>query len=187
MSRSTPRVLAYSGGFEVPQLLGARAQLYHAAIQVGLAAGALGTARVRDREARPFFEAARGLGGTAAGDPHVSIGSARWRPRSRPRGRCCGRSGGAGRDRPRARRRGAAARGSIAVAQAKAFDIETAVAVASDLFSMSGASAADDNHDLSRYWRNARTHASHDPVDWKYHHVGNYLLSGVPPPNHGQL
>jgi hypothetical protein len=24
-------------------------------------------------------------------------------------------------------------------------------------------------------------------VDWKYHHIGNYLLSDVPPPNHGQL
>jgi hypothetical protein len=32
-----------------------------------------------------------------------------------------------------------------------------------------------------------RTHASHDPVDWKYHHVGNYLLNDALPPNHGQL
>ena len=52
---------------------------------------------------------------------------------------------------------------------------------------MSGASAADEKYDLSRYWRNARTHASHDPVDWKYHHIGNYLLGGVLPPNHAQL
>jgi hypothetical protein len=35
--------------------------------------------------------------------------------------------------------------------------------------------------------RNARTHASHDPVGWKYHHIGNYLLGDVLPPNHGQL
>src|SRR6185437_80574 len=81
----------------------------------------------------------------------------------------------------------AAARGSIAVAQAKAFASETAVAVASDLFALAGASAADERHDLSRHWRNARTHASHDPVDWKYHHVGNFLLNDVPPPSHGQL
>jgi alkylation response protein AidB-like acyl-CoA dehydrogenase len=81
----------------------------------------------------------------------------------------------------------AAARGSIAVAEAKAFASEVAVDVASDLFSLTGASAADERYDLSRHWRNARTHASHDPVDWKYHHVGNYLLSGVLPPNHGQL
>ena len=75
----------------------------------------------------------------------------------------------------------------VAVAQAKAFGSEVAVEVASDLFSLSGASAADERHDLSRHWRNARTHASHDPADWKYHHVGNYLLNDVPPPNHGQV
>jgi alkylation response protein AidB-like acyl-CoA dehydrogenase len=81
----------------------------------------------------------------------------------------------------------AAARGSLAVAEAKAFAAEVAVEVASDLFSLSGASAADERHDLSRHWRNARTHASHDPADWKYFHVGNYLLNHVHPPNHGQV
>ena len=55
------------------------------------------------------------------------------------------------------------------------------------MFSLSGASAADERYDLSRHWRNARTHASHDPADWKYHHIGNYLLNDVHPPNHGQV
>ncbi|HEY6501055.1 MAG TPA: acyl-CoA dehydrogenase family protein [Streptosporangiaceae bacterium] len=81
----------------------------------------------------------------------------------------------------------AAARGSIAVAPAKAFGSEVAGEVASELFALSGASAADEKYDLSRHWRNARTQASHDPVDWKYHHVGNYLLNSVTPPNHGQI
>ena len=81
----------------------------------------------------------------------------------------------------------AAARGSLAVAQAKAFGSDMAAEVASDLFSLSGASAADERYDLSRHWRNARTHGSHDPVAWKYHHVGNYLLNGALPPNHGQI
>jgi len=80
-----------------------------------------------------------------------------------------------------------AARGSLAVAQAKAFASEVAVEVAGDLFSLSGASAADERYDLSRHWRNARTHASHDPVAWKYHHIGNFLLNDVLPPNHGQI
>ena len=112
-----------------------------------------------------------------------STGSASWPPGcARPR-RCSPPR------RPRWRRSGrqprdaaAAARGSVAVAQAKAFASEIAVAVASDLFALTGASAADERYDLSRHWRNARTHASHDPVDWKYHHIGNYLLSDVPPP-----
>jgi alkylation response protein AidB-like acyl-CoA dehydrogenase len=71
----------------------------------------------------------------------------------------------------------AAACGSIAVAQAKAFATEVAAEVASDLFALSGASATDERHDLSRHWRNARTHGSHDPVAWKYHHIGNASLA----------
>jgi alkylation response protein AidB-like acyl-CoA dehydrogenase len=54
---------------------------------------------------------------------------------------------------------------------------EVAVEVASDLFALSGTSATDERHDLSRHWRNARTHASHDPADWKYQHVGDFLTS----------
>jgi len=81
----------------------------------------------------------------------------------------------------------AAARGSIAVARAKAFGSEVAGEVGNELFALSGASAADEKYDLSRHWRNARTHASRDPADRKYHQAGNYLLNNVAPPNHGQI
>jgi alkylation response protein AidB-like acyl-CoA dehydrogenase len=81
----------------------------------------------------------------------------------------------------------AAARGSLAVAQAKAFGSEVAVQVSSELFALSGASAADAKHGLDRHWRNARTHSIHDPVDWKYHHVAAFEVDGVLPPNHAQL
>jgi alkylation response protein AidB-like acyl-CoA dehydrogenase len=81
----------------------------------------------------------------------------------------------------------AAARGSLAVARAKAFASEVAAEVTTEIFSVGGASTADERYDLSRHWRNARTHASHDPVSWKYHHIGNYLLNDALPPNHGQL
>jgi alkylation response protein AidB-like acyl-CoA dehydrogenase len=125
-------VVPYAGAFEVPQQLGARTQLVHAAIQTGIAGGALRDAGWFVREkARPFFEAARaGLAGTASTDPHTIY-----------------RYG----------------------------ELATKV------------SAADERYDLSRHWRNARTHASHDPVSWKYHHIGNNLLNDVLPPNHGQL
>jgi SfnB family sulfur acquisition oxidoreductase len=183
-------VLPYWECFEVPQLFGARAQLYHAAIQVGLASGALEAARwFVTEKARPFFEATRaGWADTAAGDPHVihRFGTLATQVRAAQAllADAAAVLDSLGRV-PQDER--AAARGSIAVAQAKAFASDVAIAVASDLFSMSGASAADEKYDLSRYWRNARTHASHDPVDWKYHHVGNYLLGGKLPPNHGQL
>jgi SfnB family sulfur acquisition oxidoreductase len=183
-------VIPYQRAFETPQQFGARAQLVHAAIQVGIAGGALRDGRdfVRTR-ARPFFEAARaGWAGSAAEDPYTlsrygrlatEVQAAeellRWSARTldevglRPADA------------------GDAARGSLAVARAKAFASEVAVRVSSDLFSLAGASAADERHDLSRHWRNARTHASHDPVEWKYHHIGNFELNGTLPPNHGQL
>jgi alkylation response protein AidB-like acyl-CoA dehydrogenase len=138
-------VLPYQQAFERPQQLGARTQLVHAAIETGIAGGALRDAGdyLRTR-ARPFFEAARaGWAQAAAADPHTIH---RY--------------------------------GQLAAKVA---------AVASDLFALSGASAADERHDLSRHWRNARTHGSHDPVAWKYHHIGNYLLNGALPPNHGQI
>jgi SfnB family sulfur acquisition oxidoreductase len=183
-------VLDYAACFDVPQQLGARAQLYHAAIQAGIARGALCEAReFLVSRARPFFEAARaGWGQRAVEDPHtihrfgrLSTQVAAAEALLREAALTLDQVGLVPADAE------AAARGSLAVARAKAFAGETAVAVASDLFSLTGASAVDERHDLSRHWRNARTHASHDPADWKYHHVGNYLLAGVLPPNHGQL
>jgi alkylation response protein AidB-like acyl-CoA dehydrogenase len=183
-------VIPYSRAFTVPQQLGARAQLVHAAIQVGIARGALDDAGEFVRgKARPFFEAARGgWAQRASDDPHIIQRYGRLATRAGA-AEALLRAAAATLDEVTLQPRDAdaAARGSVAVAQAKAFASEVAVEVASDLFSMSGASAADERHDLSRHWRNARTHASHDPADWKYHHVGNYLLNHVHPPNHGQV
>jgi SfnB family sulfur acquisition oxidoreductase len=183
-------VIPYHEAFAVPQQLGARAQLVHAAIQVGIAGGALSDAGefVRTR-ARPFFEAVRaGWAATAATDVYTLGRYGRLATRVRAAEVLL--ADAAATQQEVGRRpadAAAAARGSIAVAQAKAFASEVAVEVASDLFALSGASAVDERYDLSRHWRNARTHASHDPVDWKYHHVGNFLLNDALPPNHGQL
>jgi SfnB family sulfur acquisition oxidoreductase len=183
-------VIPYQDVFAVPQQIGARAQLVHAAIQVGIAGGALRDARafVQDR-ARPFFEATRaGWADTAGSDPHVIQRFGRLAAQVHAAelmlADAATTQAAIGRNPPDAQ---AAAQGSVTVAQAKAFASEVAVGVASDLFSLTGASAADERYDLSRHWRNARTHASHDPVDWKYYHVGNYLLNGALPPNHSQL
>ncbi|MCW2992824.1 MAG: putative acyl-CoA dehydrogenase, partial [Conexibacter sp.] len=81
----------------------------------------------------------------------------------------------------------AAARGSLAVAGAKAFASEVAVEVASELFQLAGTSSTATKYDLDRHWRNARTHSVHDPLDWKYHHIAAHALGDVLPPNHGQL
>ncbi|MBV9381369.1 MAG: SfnB family sulfur acquisition oxidoreductase [Streptosporangiaceae bacterium] len=183
-------VLPYEYAFQVPQQLGARAQLVHAAIQVGIAGGALRDAGefVRDR-ARPFFEAVHaGWADRASTDPHVIRRYGQLATRVHAAEAMLARAAAIQDEVTRSPKDAdAAARGSLAVAEAKAFAGEVAVEVSSDLFSLSGASAADLRHDLSRHWRNARTHASHDPADWKYFHVGNYLLNHVYPPNHGQV
>ena len=183
-------VVPYESAFAVPQQLGARAQLWHTAIQVGIAGGALRDAGafVTGR-ARPFFEAVRaGWTDSASTDPHTMRRYGELATKVAAAEALLA-SAAATLDEVTRFPRDAheAARGSIAVAQAKAFGSAVAVEVASDLFALSGASAADERHDLSRHWRNARTHASHDPADWKYHHVGNFLLNDVPPPNHGQI
>jgi SfnB family sulfur acquisition oxidoreductase len=183
-------VIPYGTAFEVPQQLGARAQLVHAAIQVGIAGGALRDAGefVRTR-ARPFFEATRaGWAEVASADPHTIHRFGRLATQVRAAEALLAAAAATLEEVGRVPRDAeAAARGSIAVAEAKAFASDVAVEVASDLFALAGASAADERLDLSRHWRNARTHASHDPVDWKYHHVGNFRLNHVLPPNHGQL
>jgi alkylation response protein AidB-like acyl-CoA dehydrogenase len=157
---------------------------------VGIARGALRDAgEFVTTRARPFFEAARaGWAQSASQDPHVIHRFGELATRVAAAEALLAAAAGTLAEVTRAPAdAAAAARGSVAVAQAKAFACDTAVAVASDLFALTGASAADERYDLSRHWRNARTHASHDPVDWKYHHVGNYLLNDAAPPNHGQI
>ncbi|BBZ23583.1 acyl-CoA dehydrogenase family protein [Mycolicibacter hiberniae] len=183
-------VLPYGTVFAEPQLLGARAQLVHAAIEAGIAEGALADAAefVRTRS-RPFSEAYRtAQAPTAAEDPNIRLRIGRLATRTRAAvqllrwaAAVLDESGliPAGPD--------TAAQGSIAVAQAKAFASEVAVDVASELFALTGASGTDLKHGLDRHWRNARTHSVHDPVDWKYHHIGAWELTGVRPPNHAQI
>lgn len=183
-------VVPYWKAFETPQLLGARAQLVHAAIEVGIAEGALADAAefVRTRS-RPFFEAYRSSQvSVAADDPHTRLRFGQLSTRARAAVQLLRWAADvldelgpipAGPD--------TAARGSIAVAQAKAFASDVAVEVASQLFALTGASGTDRKYGLDRHWRNARTHSVHDPVDWKYHHIGAWELSAVRPPNHGQI
>lgn len=183
-------VVPYWSAFEKPQLLGARAQLVHAAIEAGIAEGALADAGefVRTRS-RPFFEAVRyGQANTASDDPHVLLRFGQLATRTRAAVQllrwAAGELEDIGLD---VGDSDAAARGSIAVAQAKAFSSDVAVDVASQVFALTGASGTDRRYALDRHWRNARTHSVHDPVDWKYHHIGAWELSGVTPPNHGQI
>ena len=182
-------VLDYAGAYEVPQQLGARAQLTHAAIEVGIAGAALRDARDYLRgKARPSTEAVRAGAGAAVEDPHVMYRYGRLVTRVRA-AEALLRDAASTLDTIGLVPAGAeeAARGSLAVAAAKAFGSEVALEAASELFALCGTSSTATAYDLDRHWRNARTHSLHDPVDWKYHHLAAYDLSDIRPPNHGQL
>ena len=76
---------------------------------------------------------------------------------------------------------------SIAVAEAKILTTEIALLASSKLFELSGTRSVLAAHNLDRHWRNARTHTLHDPVRWKPHHIGNYVLNDRLPPRHAWL
>ena len=76
------------------------------------------------------------------------------------------------------------AEAQIAVAAAKVFSTELAIAAPNKLFELAGTRSTLAVHGLDRHWRNARTHTLHDPVRWKYAILGNYFLNGVNPPLH---
>jgi alkylation response protein AidB-like acyl-CoA dehydrogenase len=71
---------------------------------------------------------------------------------------------------------------SIAVAQVKALSAEVSLDISTQMLELCGTSATDEEDGLDRHWRNARTHTLHDPARWKYHHIGNFVLNGTPPP-----
>ena len=61
---------------------------------------------------------------------------------------------------------------------------EIAILAADKLHELAGTRSVLGADNLDRYWRNARTHTLHDPVRWKYFHVGNHALNGTAPPRH---
>ena len=169
-----------------PSTFAAFGQLMHAAIEVGIARGALrdGTAFLRDR-ARPWFEAGVDR---AADDEQLLRLAGELDAQVRAAEALLARAGTALDEADAAVGGGGTAVGLItearlAVAAAKAFGGEVALRVASSLFDFSGASAADSAHGLDRHWRNARTHTLHDPARSKHVHLGRFAVTAVAPPN----
>ena len=67
---------------------------------------------------------------------------------------------------------------AIAVAQAKVLPHRAVMLVSSDLFELTGARSTSARFGLDRYWRNARVHTLHDPVDYKLRDLGRHFLTG---------
>jgi alkylation response protein AidB-like acyl-CoA dehydrogenase len=71
-------------------------------------------------------------------------------------------------------------RGEVAVAgaEAKVLAHRAALQVSSQLFELTGARSSSASFGLDRFWRNARVHTLHDPVDYKLRDLGRYRLEG---------
>ncbi|WP_280410498.1 SfnB family sulfur acquisition oxidoreductase [Nocardia asiatica] len=180
------QVIPRSGAVRAPTGYGAFAQLLHAAIDTGIARGALGAATefVRTRS-RPWFEA--GVA-NAVDDPlliqrfgelsvavtaaEATLSSAGWAVDE------------ATRTDPSADR---VAQASLAVATAKVLADRAANDVSAALFEVAGTRSVAAELNLHHFWRNARTHTLHDPVRWKYQHIGRALLHDAAPPLHGVI
>jgi alkylation response protein AidB-like acyl-CoA dehydrogenase len=73
---------------------------------------------------------------------------------------------------------------SIAIATAKIAATNTSLFVTQNIFQVMGARATTAKLNLDRFWRNVRTQTLHDPIDYKYQEVGEWVLTGkVPDPS----
>ncbi|WP_431286009.1 acyl-CoA dehydrogenase family protein [Roseateles chitinivorans] len=76
-------------------------------------------------------------------------------------------------------------RGEVALAgaEAKVLAHRAGVEVSSQLFELTGARSTSAEFGLDRFWRNARVHTLHDPVDYKLRDLGRFFLDGrIPDP-----
>ncbi|MGW6731853.1 SfnB family sulfur acquisition oxidoreductase [Streptomyces sp. NPDC055013] len=182
------RVVPHHLTFQGPQLHGAEAQLLHAAIDAGIASGALAEAVEFVRtKSRPWFESVDEGHATAAEDPLLiqRFGELAIRVRA---AEALLATAARSVDAARADLTDdSAAETSIAVAAAKVTAAEAAVEAGSALFEVAGTRSALDSLGLHRHWRDARTHTLHDPARWKVQHIGRYVLNGTRPPRHGLL
>lgn len=73
---------------------------------------------------------------------------------------------------------------TIKTGEAKVLTTQIAIEATNKLFELAGTRSTLGQYGLDRHWRNARVHTLHDPVRWKFFHVGNYYLNGTHPPRH---
>ncbi|MEN5303268.1 MULTISPECIES: SfnB family sulfur acquisition oxidoreductase [unclassified Pseudomonas] len=171
---------------DTPNIQGAASQLIQAAIDAGIAEAAIDDTITFVREkSRPWIEAKVER---ASDDPYViaDIGRLKLELHAaeallRKAARVLDEVNAGPID------AAAAARASIAVAEAKVLTTEISLQASEKLFELAGSRASLAEFNLDRHWRNARVHTLHDPVRWKYHAVGAYHLNGTLPARHSWI
>ncbi|KAA8667347.1 SfnB family sulfur acquisition oxidoreductase [Pantoea dispersa] len=173
------RVIPTWQAFERPTAAGPISQIIQAAVDVGIARGTIEDTLqfVRERS-RPWIDSGQARAAddhftlAAVGDLKIRLHAAEallWQ---------AGAAIDAALTQPDET---SVARATVATAEAKVLTTEIALLAGNKLFELAGTRATLQEFNLDRHWRNARTHTLHDPVRWKYYHVGNYYLNGTPP------
>lgn len=179
------RVVDHQKGFDRPTTIGSVGQIIHAGVDLGIARAAFAdTVEFVRKRARPWTDS----GVDRASDDPLTL---------RIVGDLSIRLDAAAALLARAGQFVDAARAdlaedkvvaaTIAVAGAKVLTTEIALAATNTLFELAGSRSTLAEENLDRHWRNARTHTLHDPVRWKYHVVGNWVLNRIAPPRSGAL
>lgn len=168
---------------DIPNLSGPKSQLIQAAIDVGIAEGALRDAiRFVQERTRPWTDAHVEH---ATEDPYIIQEVGKLQIDVHAAHEVLAETARLLDDLSRHPVTAAiSAQASVAIAEAKTLSTEAALSVSEKLFELAGSSATRAAHNLDRHWRNARVHTLHDPVRWKYHLIGNYLLNDVFPRRH---
>jgi SfnB family sulfur acquisition oxidoreductase len=168
--------------FERPTIAGPVSQIIQAAIDAGIAKGAIeDTIAFVKTQSRPWIDSGKE---TASEDPFTvsAIGDLEIRLHA---AEALLHLAGLAIDKAQVEATEEnVAQATVKTAEAKVLTTEIAILATNKLFELAGTRSTLAQHNLDRHWRNARAHTLHDPVRWKFFHVGNFYLNGINPPRH---
>ncbi|AOF93816.1 SfnB family sulfur acquisition oxidoreductase [Sinorhizobium sp. RAC02] len=168
--------------FDRPTIAGPVSQIIQAAIDAGIARGAIEDAIAFIKtQSRPWIDSGKE---TAGEDPFTIAAIGDLKIRLHAAEALLGIAGEAIDAGLENSTEETIADATVKTAEAKVLTTEIAILATNKLFELAGTRSTLAKHNLDRHWRNARAHTLHDPVRWKFFHVGNFYLNGINPPRH---
>ena len=168
--------------FDTPTAAGAISQIIQAAIDAGIADGAIAdTIEFVRTRSRPWIDSGKERAGE---DPFTIAAICRLAITQHATDALLARAGQLIDAALVTPNEDTVSQATIATAEAKVLSTENSIEATNKLFELAGTRATLAVYNLDRHWRNARVHTLHDPVRWKFFHVGNYYLNQVNPPRH---
>lgn len=168
--------------FDRPTAAGPFSQVMHAAIDTGIAAGALADAiKFIRNKARTWIDSGKEK---ASEDPFTIAAIGDLEIRLHAAEALLVRAAERVQHAIETASEDSVSHATLAAAEAKVLSSEVAILATNKVCELGGSRSTLAEHGLDRHWRNARTHTLHDPVRWKPFHIGNYYLNGVIPIRH---